>query len=509
MAKNAKLIRRAKPQRRFKVPGAAPEDLLADYERKRDFDKTPEPGPSTAKRRANPIFVVQEHHASKLHYDFRLESDGVLKSWAVPKQPSLDPGVKRLAVRVEDHPLAYADFTGDIPEGEYGAGHVDIWDRGTYKAGGAGASIAGDIAAGKVEFELNGDKLKGGFVLVHAFGRGGKENWLLMKRQDRFAEKGTDEDAAAAPRTRTGHKSAAKRTARAAMAGPATSAGEPQRVPWTNTDKVMYPEPGYSKGDVLRYYEQVAGLLLPHLRDRPMTLERLPDGVKEGAPRFWQKNAPPYYPKWIPRIELPSERGKPVQYVLVNDVETLLFLVNQGALTFHPFLSRVADLDHPDFVLFDLDPGTAAFGDVVTVAKELRKILDGRGVTSFVKTSGKTGLHVMTPWEQAGGYDEARAWALDLAHVLVEALPDVATVERSKAGRHGHVYVDVMQNARGHHAVPPYVLRAVPAGTVSTPLEWKELTPKLSPKQFTLDVALKRFRRDSDAAGAARRWPSL
>ena len=108
------------------------------------------------------------------------------------------------------------------------------------------------------------------------------------------------------------------------------SKGKPERVEFTHTDKVMFPGPGYTKADVLAYYERVADRLIPHLRDRPVTLERLPDGVKEGAPRFWQKNTPDYYPPWVPRVDLPSERGKPVKYALVNDVETLLYLVNQG-----------------------------------------------------------------------------------------------------------------------------------------------------------------------------------
>jgi bifunctional non-homologous end joining protein LigD len=200
---------------------------------------------------------------------------------------------------------------------------------------------------------------------------------------------------------------------------------------------------------------------------------------------------------------LPSERGKPVHYALVNDLKTLLYLVNQGTLTFHVWLSRVDDLDRPDFVLFDLDPGEADFADALAVAKELHVILTGEGVEAFVKTSGKTGLHVLTPWEAEGGYDEARAWALGIAERVVEALPEQATVERSKAKRNRRVYVDIMQNARGHHAVPPYVLRAVPGAPVSTPLSWRELTPQLEPAQFNLKTIFRRLarqRRDPMAA---------
>lgn len=279
---------------------------------------------------------------------------------------------------------------------------------------------------------------------------------------------------------------------------PKANGGEPQKVQFTHVEKVMFPEAGVTKGEVIEFYIKIARWLLPHLRDRPVTLERLPDGVGEGKPRFWQKNTPPYYPKWIPRIDIPTEAGKSVQYVLVNDVETLAYLVNQGTITFHPYLSRVQNLDRPDFVLFDLDPGGAKFADVVTIANTLQTILKADGVKSFPKTSGKSGLHVMVPWKDQGGFDAARAWAVDVAKRLVGKLPDLATTERFKSEREGRVYVDVIQNGWGKHAVPPYVLRATPGATVSTPLEWKEVTPKLDPRQFNVRTIFKRLGRRSD-----------
>lgn len=211
-----------------------------------------------------------------------------------------------------------------------------------------------------------------------------------------------------------------------------------------------------------------------------------PDGLAGAdAPHFWQKHTPDSYPDWIPRIDLPSERGKPVHYALVNDLPTLLYLVNQGTLTFHVWGSRVPDLDRPDFVLFDLDPGRAAFADVVAVARELHARLTGEGHKAFVKTSGKAGLHMLVPWTGEGGYDEARAWTLVRAGQTAEAMPERATVEVRKAKRGRRVYIDVLQNAMGHHVVPPYVLRAVPGATISTPLNWKEVTPALDPSSFT------------------------
>jgi bifunctional non-homologous end joining protein LigD len=460
---------------------------LAEYKAKRDFRKTPEPGASPGMQHAKPIFVVQEHHATRLHYDFRLEADGVLKSWAVPKGPSLDPSQKRLAVHVEDHPLGYAGFHGDIPEGQYGAGHVEIWDRGTYDADVPGRTVTQGIDAGRLEFTLHGKRLRGRFALIRIrSGQGRKENWLLIKMRDQFARAAAEGDGAARPKK--ARKAAApaerKRTSKA-----------PAKATLTHGDKVLFLDAGVTKAEVFDYYRRVAPRLLPYLRDRPVTLERLPDGVGEGKPHFWQKHTPPSYPDWIPRAELPSGAGRPVAYPVVNDKETLLYLVNQGTLTFHPWLSRVGSLDRPDFVLFDLDPGKARFADVVAVAKRLHQLLEEDGVAACVKTSGKSGLHVLTPWERDGGYEEARAWARSVAQRLVEAMPDRATLEIRKEKRDGRVYLDVLQNARGKHVVPPYVLRATPAATVSTPLRWTELTESLDPKRFTVRTMAARLRR--------------
>jgi bifunctional non-homologous end joining protein LigD len=255
---------------------------------------------------------------------------------------------------------------------------------------------------------------------------------------------------------------------------------------------------------VFAFYRRVSGRLLPFLKDRPVTLERLPEGLTgKDAPHFWQKNTPASYPDWIPRVELETERGKADHYALVNNEETLLYLVNQGTITFHPWLSRVGDLDRPDFVLFDLDPGESSFADVMAVARQLHAVLDEEGVESFVKTSGKTGLHVLVPWQGKGGFDAARAWAGEIAGRVAGALPERATVEIRKNKRGGRVYVDVLQNARGHHAVPPYVVRAVPGATVSTPLRWQEVNDALDPAELNLRTVFRRLSRQKrDPLGA-------
>lgn len=471
------------------MPATVPASL-AEYDAKRNFERTPEPGPvKPARRHRRPIFVVQEHHATRLHYDFRLESEGVLKSWAVPKEPSMNPADKRLAVHVEDHPLSYATFKGTIPKGSYGAGKVYIWDHGTYEPVGGEEAFARSLEAGKVEFDLDGKKLKGRFALVRMQGRG-KDNWLLIKMRDAYATRSANGKLAESRRA-----GPARSTRPPSPPEPQATEASPSNVELTNGDKVWFPQDGISKRDVFDYYAAIADRLLPFLRDRPITLERLPDGIEPGKPHFWQKHTPEFYPRWIPRVELPTERGQAVQYVLVNDRATLLYLVNQGTLTFHSWLSRVDDPDRPDFVLFDLDPGSASFSDAVAVAKELRRVLDAEGVVGVLKTSGKSGLHVLVAWQREGGYDEARTWARSVAERVVQKMPDRATVDIRKGKRGRRVYIDTLQNARGHHAVPPYVVRPVAGAPVAMPLEWDELTPRLRPGQFTLRTAMRRLTR--------------
>jgi bifunctional non-homologous end joining protein LigD len=286
-------------------------------------------------------------------------------------------------------------------------------------------------------------------------------------------------------------KSSRKKATKTASKRAPRRADEPPKV--THPERLMFPEAGITKGDLFAYYARVAPLLLPHLRDRPMTLERLPEGLSgKHAPHFWQKNTPATYPAWIPRAPMKTEDGRTVKYLLVNDQRALLYLVNQGTITFHPWFSTADAPDRPCEVLFDIDPHQSTFANAVTIARALGKVLEDDGVSATVKTSGKSGLHVTVPWTGKGGFDEARAWAWGVAETVVKDLPKIATMERTIAKRGRRVYLDVEQNARGKHGVPPWVVRVTPLATVSMPLEWDELTSRLNPKKFTLSAALKR-----------------
>jgi bifunctional non-homologous end joining protein LigD len=415
----------------------------------------------------------------------------------VPKVPTLDPTIKRLAVQVEDHPIAYASFHGDIPVGEYGAGHVEIWDSGTYHALGVDGSQEIDaegLEKGRIEFVLEGEKLRGRYTLVRMKNRGEK-NWLLIKSKDEHAA--SDPEAAAARVTKRARGASKDGVAPASSRARAARSGRaPAVVSRTNEEKIYFPGKGYTKGDLLDFYERIAPWLLPHLKDRPVTLERAPGGIiGPSSPHFWQKDTPEDYPSWISRVTLETERGEPVSYALVNDPQSLLYLVNKGTITFHVWMSRLKNLDRPDFVLFDLDPGTRPFSDVVTVAKEVHAVLKKEKLEGFVKTSGKSGLHVLTPWLEKGNDQVAREWAMDIAELVVSRVPDIATVERSKERREGKLYLDTLQNIRGHHVVPPYVVRAIPDATVSTPLRWNELTSELTPKKFDMKSIFNRLSR--------------
>ena len=815
-------------------------DPLERYRSKRDASSTPEPfGPSPpAADGEGGLFVVQKHAARRLHYDFRLELGGVLLSWAVPKGPSLDPTVKRLAVRTEDHPLEYGDFEGVIPAGNYGAGRVLLWDRGRFRW--VEEPRAG-LSKGKLLFELFGQKLRGTFALVRS--RREEKEWLLVKHRDPFARPDASfreesvvsgrsledlsgaRDVGAELEAELSRLGAPRRTVRAAevelmlaqasdrpfsddrflfelkydgfravaekdgervefryrggqdaialypevapalralpveraildgeivvldeegkpsfqllqkrallrrgrdvqraarekpatyfafdllglgdrdlrplalsdrkrvlarllpAAGPVryadhfdgrgedffhavrerglegmvgkrrdspyragrspawvkvrvnragdfavvgftdpsgaragfgalhlalaaanggyTYAGsvgtgfrsedlarirerlEPLRrrsppasgaVPrgsgnhwvepalvaevryleWTdegllrqpvfvrlredkkpaectpetreppravpgpespeaaegrpeeermqrdpklsNPDKVFWPDEGYTKGDLVGYYRTIAPFLLPYLRDRPLTLTRFPDGIRGKS--FFQKDAPAWTPAWVRTARVYSEDAeREIDYFVADDVETLLYVVNLGAIPLHVTASRLADEGRPDWTVLDLDPKEAPFEHVVQIALRLRELCERAGLPSYPKTTGQRGLHVLVPVGQQLTHAQARQLAQILSRRVADELPEIATLERSIPARRGRVYLDCLQNGRGKTIVSPFSVRPQPGAPVSTPLSWSEVTRRLDPARFTIESVPRRTRRSGE-----------
>jgi len=814
---------------------------LKEYAQKRTFSKTPEPTPSQPAAPAGDFFCVQRHHATRLHYDFRLEIGGALASWAVPKGPTLNPAEKRLAMHVEDHPLDYGNFEGNIPAGNYGAGSVMLWDRGTYE-------LLGDLPAkaqmerGDFKFRLHGQKLKGEFAIVLMKNRGKGNEWLLLKKKDDFADPAWDADdhsrsvltgrtqeeiardmpAAAAIHAskRTMPKGAVRapmpesiapmkgtlansppqgagwlyeikwdgvraicfvengsvrmvsrsgkscerqypeldvlprfidaQTAvldaeicvldeqgrprfgliqpRIMVSGAASIAalarskpvalfifdllyldgydlraaalserrkllettlkpggvirlsgtfdegkqlleaareqglegiiakradsryearrsdswikvktvretdcvlcgytqGErqyfgalilgiyeknkllwagnvgtgfdqalmadiynrlqplktsdcpfaerpkvPKDVVWvrpelvctvkyaewtrdgrlrapvfaglrtdrdpeesvrevpedppapaapllsekqvqatveidgrqlkfTNLNKVFYPREGYTKRDIISYYNSVADLILPHLHNRPLSLKRYPNGIH--ADFFFQKRSAESFPEWLRTEPIYSEHNKaPINYAVCNDRASLLYLANLGCIDQNPWMSRVGSLDKPDFILIDLDPHECPYDRIVEAALLVQEKLDLVGLKGYPKTTGGDGMHIYIPIENRYTYEQARIFAEILGMWVSGARPDLFTTPRSVSKRDkGKVYFDHLQIGEGKTISAPYVLRAYDGAPVSTPLEWTEVRPGLTPQQFHIGNALERFARVGD-----------
>jgi bifunctional non-homologous end joining protein LigD len=807
--------------------------MLHEYRRKRDPARTPEPfdGPRAPGGR---LFVIQKHAARRLHYDLRLEIDGTLKSWAVPKGPSLRAEERRLAVHVEDHPVEYADFEGVIPPGNYGAGEVIVWDRGWYRPLKDG-DLAAQVERGRFEFELFGVKLRGAWTLARMSGTG--RDWLLLKKTDAFAaeaepterwpesilsgltveelrdgprrlaelrarlgrlaapvadvaptgeavmlassrehpfsdpdwlyeikydgvrlvawragealelygrkgqtftarypeivralralpldrfvldgeavaldERGRPSfqrlqermhlthpleveraraavpvtgvffdalaldgrdlralplverkgclaltlpargvvrygdhvlgqgeafyDACAArrlegivakrltsrytpgrsrdwvkikcerrqefviggftdPQGARGHFGALhlglydddrlvyvskvgtgfderslrrimamlrplaratspfdagtpagrghhwveprlvcevrftewtddgglrhpafmglrddkrpeecrRETASAPLEDPepskTTTSVEPATVTISNPRKVFWPEEGYTKSDLIAYYQAVSPWLLPYLKDRPLVLTRYPDGISGKS--FYQKDAPDFVPSWIRTERVwAKDVEREIAYFVVDDRESLRYVINLGAIPLHLWGSRAGSIERPDWLILDLDPKGAPFTDVVKVARALRTLLDTLELPSYVKTSGATGLHVLLPLGARYTYEETRTFARLLATLTVEEEPAIATIVRPVRERAGKVYVDYLQNGHGQTIVAPFSARPLPGAPASCPLRWQEVTPRLDPRRFTIATLPARLDKTGD-----------
>ena len=812
-------------------------DSLSTYRAKRAFDQTPEPGGLVPKRAPRPggLLIVHMHDATRLHWDLRLEMDGVLRSWAVPKGPSANPADKRLAVKVEDHPLEYGDFEGVIPEGNYGAGTVVVWDRGVWEPL---EDPHEGLEKGKLLFNLKGYKLRGRWTLIKL--KKTEKEWLLIKERDEYVstEPYTNESVLSGltndelrnakqraepikreleklgapkrmlrvedtelmlaetreqPFTKEGWlfevkldgyrmraacqdgqpilysrkgleytesfpeiaravkaipyegvildgelvvlnqagkpsfnmlqtraKLGAREAKRAAIESPGTlyvfdllafegydlrklplikrkeilqkvlpqtgplrysehfekngealyeqvvklglegimakksdspyrsgrssdwlkiradriddfvvvgftkpkgarggfgslhvgayrdgkliycgragsgftgdqldeisaqlqalvrdtppceppehgalpkgpehiwvepklvcdvrykemtkdgllrqsvfvrfrddkkpedvvmpgehgarsteqdepeSAQAPQRtaprsvlreVKFSNLDKIFWPDEKYTKGDLIEYYRSMAPWLLPYLKNRPVVLTRYPDGINGKS--FYQKDAPGFVPDWIQTIPIWSEdTQRDIQYFVANDVETLVYLVNLGTIPLHIWMSRIDDLTKPDWCLIDLDPKEAPFEHVITLAKTMRKVCEEVAMPAFVKTTGKSGLHIMLPLGRQMTYDQCLKFAMLFARLVTDRHPDIATTQRTISKREGKVYVDAFQNRAGQLMVAPYSVRPTPGAPVSMPIDWEEVNAKLRNSNFTIANARKRM----------------
>ena len=271
---------------------------------------------------------------------------------------------------------------------------------------------------------------------------------------------------------------------------------EGHRLKFTHLNKVFYPREGYKKRDVINYYNAVAGLILPHLYDRPLSLKRYPDGID--AEYFFQKKAPKGTPSWVRTAPIVDE-NKTTDFIIAEDRATLLHLANLGCIDQNPWMSRVGTLHNPDFILIDLDPYHCEYDRIVEAAQLVRRKLEMIGLEGYPKTTGGDGMHIYIPIEPIYSYDHSKTFAEILARLVAAERPDLFTTPRTVAKREkGKVYFDFLQNGEGKTISAPYVVRAYPGAPVATPLAWHEVAPGLAPKQFHLGNVMDRFARVGD-----------
>ncbi len=527
-----------------------PEKKLSRYNEKRDFAKTPEPAGGAPTDAGAMRFVVQRHRATRLHYDFRLEVDGVLVSWAVPKGPTLDPDVRRGAFHVEDHPIEYIGFEGVIPRGEYGGGDVIVWDTGTYEyLAKDKRDAARSIADGEIHIDMHGQKLAGVFVLVRTrTGANGKEDWLLLHKHDEAAVPGWNPEehpeSVLSGRTNDQVQADPERLWHSDLPADEASVALKNYIPeasreaitelngmkgagtWhifdrglrvTNLDKELFPglrgKP-ITKRDFLRYAAQIAPVLTPYLAGRALNLHRYPGGV--GTEGFWHKELPTHAPEWLPRWKNPDAKDDDSQtYLVVDEPAALIWAANFGALEWHPWTSLTSAPNKPTYALIDIDPGEkTTWDEVLTLARLHRTALEHLHVRAFPKVTGKRGVQIWIPITPGPSFTETRNWVKTLSESVGAVVPELVSWAWGKSDRSGLARLDYTQNAINRTLVAPYSCRPAPGAPVSMPITWDELDdPKLRPDGFRMGNVVKRLRDLGDPframLGAAQELPDL
>lgn len=280
----------------------------------------------------------------------------------------------------------------------------------------------------------------------------------------------------------------------------------------SNRGKVFFPGSGLTKGDLVDYYHRVAEHLLPHARDRLVSMHRFPDGI--GGPDFYHKDVPAYFPEWIHTEEVEKEGGS-LRQLVIDDAATLVYVAGQGCVTPHVWLSRIDRRGRPDRMVFDLDPPGGdpggAFEAMRWTARRVREVLEEVGLVAFVMTSGSRGLHVHVPLDRSADFEAVRAFARDAADLLAARHPDRLTREQRKAKRGDRIYLDIMRNAYAQTAVVPYAVRAREGAPVAVPLEWEELGASgMGPRRYTVRNLFRRLsRKDDPWKGMGRRARGL
>lgn len=451
---------------------------LNSYNRKRDFNKTKEPYGKRGKRKSKLRFVIQHHLATKDHFDLRLEWNGVLKSWAVPKGPSYNPKDKRLAIMVEDHPLLYRNFEGTIPSDQYGGGTVMLFDEGYWESLN---NFEEGYQKGIIKFFLKGKRLKGLWSLVHFK----EDNWLLIKEDDGYLEYNNIENINTSIRTgRTMEQITKKEKIKKAK-------NLIEKVLVTSPNKILFPKAKISKLSVVKYYQKVAKRMLPFLKYRIISTIRCPEGIENDA--FYKKHFENERDGFV-KIEVSDKENTIEEYYFITNINGLLSEVQMNSIEFHTWGSMINDLESPDIMVFDLDPDEeVSLKRLREGVRDLKSILDSLKLKSYLKTSGGKGYHVVVPTQNLN-WEEFREIAKNIALLMEIKWPNKYTSNIRKDQRKGKIFIDWARNIKGSTSIAPYSLRARSKAPISVPLAWNELD-SIKPNSITIKNIEKRLKK--------------
>lgn len=476
---------------------------LKEYNAKRNFDKTAEPKGKTVSTKTSKLkFAVQHHLARKDHFDLRLEWNGVLLSWAIPKGPSFDPSDKRLAIQVEDHPMDYIHFEGTIPKGQYGGGTVMLWDKGFWEPL---KNVNSSLKSGILKFTLRGKRLKGEWSLIKLKSKETKndnDNWILVKEKDEFANTLNPSNYNTSIKTRKTMSQIEKKT-KTNLTTSLYNKINNQLSRFDNTDefqvgkiqissanKILFASPQTTKIDLIKYYAKVSQRMLPYLANRILSIVRCPQGL---ASECFFKKHPATTSEGIVPINIINSENEQEQFFYIENIFGLIFEVQMNTIEFHIWGSKIDKLEQPDFMVFDLDPDKGM--DIKKVrqgVRDLKKILDNLSITSFLKTSGGKGYHVVVPFKPSASWDKFYDFAKNVSVLMEQTWPNKYTSNIRKINRKGKIFVDWQRNSRGATTVAPYSVRAKEGATVSMPISWEELG-KVAPNGITIKQAIKRL----------------
>lgn len=440
---------------------------LSSYNKKRNFNKTKEPKGKKRNSNKKLKFVVQHHLARKDHYDLRLEWNGVLISWAVPKGPSYNEKDKRLAILVEDHPLSYRNFEGTIPKGEYGGGTVMIFDEGYYEPLN---NFECDFKNGIIKFKLFGERLKGLWTLVHFK----KDNWLLIKDKDEFYE----------------YKDIKKlnTSIKTGRTMEEIEAGINKNIEISSPDKII--DKNIKKKDIFNYYKKVANRMLPYVENRIISVVRCPDGINGTI--FFKKHLEKNR-EGIKLINDINKNGETEDYYYITAINGLINEVQMNTIEFHTWGSNVKYLEKPNIMVFDLDPDeNLSLKKLRDGVRDLKSILDELNLKSYLKTSGGKGYHVVVPIKGID-WKKFRKVAKNIAILMESKWPDKYTSNIRKKNRKNKIFIDWVRNTRGATSIAPYSLRARKKMPVSMPIKWSELD-KIKPNEIDMKEAIRRLK---------------